>query len=257
MHVSNLPIGAMGNSQVAATRTCTSPLMKLSPICCTTPNEPGLMFSTRRRLEELACASSTTEPATAASRTTLLVMLSSAFSMYVPGARTMRSTPVLASAHVRPALVLTVVCSSRRWLGTSCMENSPGMSLASVQGSTVHESGGGDNMGNDGGGWDGIRKCGGVGIGDSGMGGGGAEDEGGVGPESGMASTIVERAPAACVFASAVPVSMSATGHQRSSEVIREPSESHQRAIKRQQKSSEVTAHLSQRAPREQVRHPP
>ncbi len=26
----------------------------LSPISCTTPNEPGLMYSTRRRLEELA-----------------------------------------------------------------------------------------------------------------------------------------------------------------------------------------------------------
>jgi hypothetical protein len=96
----------------------------------------------------------------------------------------MRSTPVLASALVRPALVLTEVCSSRRWLGTSCTEYSPGMSLASVQGSTVHGSGGGDNMGNDGGGWDCIRTCGGVGIGDSGMGGGGAEDQGGVGLES-------------------------------------------------------------------------
>ena len=30
MHVSNLPIGAKGNSQVAATRTCTPPLLKLS-----------------------------------------------------------------------------------------------------------------------------------------------------------------------------------------------------------------------------------
>jgi hypothetical protein len=48
----------------------------LSPISCTTPDEPGFMFSTRRGLEELDCASSTTEPATAASRTTLLVMLS-------------------------------------------------------------------------------------------------------------------------------------------------------------------------------------
>ena len=50
----------------------------LSLISCTTPDEPGLMFSTRRGLEELPCALSTTEPATAASRTTLLVMLSSA-----------------------------------------------------------------------------------------------------------------------------------------------------------------------------------
>ena len=55
-----------------------NPPVMLSPITCTTPDEPGLMFSTRRGLEELACASSTTEPATAASRTTLLVMLSSA-----------------------------------------------------------------------------------------------------------------------------------------------------------------------------------
>jgi hypothetical protein len=59
------------------------------------PDEPGLMYSTRREftgelacafglteqpatLEELACAFSTTEPSTAASRTTLLVMLSAA-----------------------------------------------------------------------------------------------------------------------------------------------------------------------------------
>jgi len=83
-------------------------------------------------------------------------MLSVALSMYVPGARTMRPTAVLASALSRPVLVLTAVCSSRRWLGTSCMEYSPGMSLPG-QGSTVHGSGGGDNMGNDGGGWDCIR----------------------------------------------------------------------------------------------------
>ena len=63
----------------------------------------------------------------------------------------MRPTPVLASALSRPALVLTEVCSSRRWLGASCTE-----SLASVQGSTVHGSGGGGILGNDGGGWDGI-----------------------------------------------------------------------------------------------------
>ena len=44
------------------------------PISCTTPNEPGSMYSTRL----CACAISTTEPATAASRMTLLVMLSSA-----------------------------------------------------------------------------------------------------------------------------------------------------------------------------------
>ena len=66
----------------------------------------------------------------------------------------MRPTPVLASALSRPALVLTEVCSSRRWLGASCTECSP--SLASVQGSTVHGSGGGGILGNDGGGWDGI-----------------------------------------------------------------------------------------------------
>ena len=35
--------------------------------------------------------------------------------------------------------------SSRRWLGTSCMECNPGasLSLALVQGTTVHGSGGG------------------------------------------------------------------------------------------------------------------
>jgi hypothetical protein len=48
----------------------------LSLISCTTPDEPGSMRSTRRGLEELACAFSTTEPPTAASRTMLLVMLS-------------------------------------------------------------------------------------------------------------------------------------------------------------------------------------
>jgi hypothetical protein len=36
----------------------------------------------------------------------------------VPAARTMWPTAGLASALVRPALVLTWVCSSRRWLGT-------------------------------------------------------------------------------------------------------------------------------------------
>jgi hypothetical protein len=54
-----------------------------------------------------------------------------------------------------------------------------------------------------------------------------------------LATTIVERAPAACVFASAVPVSTSATGHQRSSEVIR----GHQRSsevIRGNQRPSEV-----------------
>ncbi|KOO53602.1 hypothetical protein Ctob_016159 [Chrysochromulina tobinii] len=53
----------------------------LSPISCTTPDGPGLMFSTRRWLEELACASSTAEPATAASRTMLLVTPSWPLSM--------------------------------------------------------------------------------------------------------------------------------------------------------------------------------
>ena len=58
--------------------SCKYPLVMLSPISCTTPDEPGLMFSTRRGLPELLWASSTTEPATAASRTTLLLTLSSA-----------------------------------------------------------------------------------------------------------------------------------------------------------------------------------
>ncbi len=66
-----------------------------------------MMLTTRRGLDELACAFSTTEPATAASRTTLLVMLSSAMRLYVPGARTMRPTAVLAIALVRSATVLT------------------------------------------------------------------------------------------------------------------------------------------------------
>jgi hypothetical protein len=79
------------------------PLVMLSPISCTTPNEPALMYSTR----ELACAFSTTEPATAASRTTLLMTLSSVLSMYVPAARTMWPTAVLARALARPATVLT------------------------------------------------------------------------------------------------------------------------------------------------------
>jgi hypothetical protein len=50
----------------------------LSPISCTTPDEPGLMYSTRRRLEELAFAFRVTVATAAASRVTLLVMLSSA-----------------------------------------------------------------------------------------------------------------------------------------------------------------------------------
>jgi len=56
----------------------TDPPVMPSPITCTTPDEPGLMFSTRRGLGELPCALSTTEPATAASMMTLLVTLSSA-----------------------------------------------------------------------------------------------------------------------------------------------------------------------------------
>ncbi|KOO28800.1 hypothetical protein Ctob_009098, partial [Chrysochromulina tobinii] len=47
---------------------------------------------------------------------------------------------VLASALVRPALLLTVVCSSRRWLGTCCTENSLGTSLALVEGSMLHNA---------------------------------------------------------------------------------------------------------------------
>ena len=121
----------------------------LSPITCTTPDEPGLMCSTRRGLEELACASSTTEPATAASRTTLLVMLSSALSMYVPGARTMRPTAVLASALVRSALVPTTEV--------------PG----------AYGGGGGDGGGDGGDGGDGGE--GGDSGGSGGGGGGGAE----------------------------------------------------------------------------------
>jgi len=50
----------------------------LSLISSTTPEEPGLMFSTRRGFEELACAFRTTVAPSAASRTTLLVMVSSA-----------------------------------------------------------------------------------------------------------------------------------------------------------------------------------
>ena len=57
---------------------CMLPPVMLSPISCTTPEDPGVMFSTRRGLDELACAFRMTEPATAASRTTLLVMLISA-----------------------------------------------------------------------------------------------------------------------------------------------------------------------------------
>ena len=111
----------------------------LSPITCTTPNEPGLIFSTRRGLEELACAFSTTEPATAASRTTLLVMLSSALRLYVPGARTMWPTPVLASALVRLVLVLTWVCGG-------------GEGGGGEGGGGEGEGGGADGGGGDGGG---------------------------------------------------------------------------------------------------------
>jgi hypothetical protein len=61
-----------------AHQPCTQPPVMLSPITCTTPDEPGLMFSTRRGLEELACAFRMTVAPAAASRMTLLVMLSSA-----------------------------------------------------------------------------------------------------------------------------------------------------------------------------------
>ena len=99
----------------------------------------------------------------------------------------MWATAVLASALVRPATVLTAVCSSRRWLGTSCTEYIPGMSLALVQGSTVHGSGKDDNRADDGSGRDGIQTGGGRRIGGSGKGGGGDDDKdpGGAGPESG------------------------------------------------------------------------
>jgi hypothetical protein len=52
-----------------------------SLISCTTPDEPGLTFSTRRGLEELACAFRVTVAPAAASRMTLLVILSSALRM--------------------------------------------------------------------------------------------------------------------------------------------------------------------------------
>ena len=58
-------------------------------------------------------------------------------------------TAVLASAMSRLSTVLTEVCSARPWLGRCCTEYSPGTSssLASVQGSTVHGSGGGNRGG--------------------------------------------------------------------------------------------------------------
>jgi hypothetical protein len=52
----------------------------------------------------------------------------------------MRPMAVLASALVRPVVVLTAVCSSRRWLGTCCTEYSPGTSLALVQGSKLYNA---------------------------------------------------------------------------------------------------------------------
>ena len=131
----------------------------LSPIICTTPNEPGLMFSTRRGLEELACAFSTTEPATAASRMTLLLTLSSAVRLYVPGARTMRPTAALASALSRLATVLTAA--------------------------TPGSSGGGGGGGGDGGG------DGGEGGGEGGKGGGGSEGGRGAGQVETVPETLV------------------------------------------------------------------
>ncbi len=124
----------------------------LSPISCTTPDEPKSMLSTRRGLEELACAFSTTEPATAASRTTLLVMPSSAMRLYVPGARTMWLTAVLSSALVRSAVLLTTEV--------------PG---------AYGGNGGGDGGDGDGGGGDGGGGGGGGGGGDGGDGGGGGD----------------------------------------------------------------------------------
>ena len=61
------------------------------------------------------------------------------------------------------------------------------LSLALVQGSTVHGSGEGNNRADDGSGRDGIQTGGGRRIGGSGKGGGGDDDKdpGGVGPESG------------------------------------------------------------------------
>ena len=73
-------MAAMGSFEVlsAHTETAVLPPVMVSLISCTTPDEPGLILSTRRGLEELACAFSTTVPDTAASRMTLLVTLSSA-----------------------------------------------------------------------------------------------------------------------------------------------------------------------------------
>ena len=78
----------------------------------------------------------------------------------------MQQTAVLASALVRPALVLTWICSSRRYLGiASCRPwYNPGTLLASVQGSTVHGSA---ISGDHGGGGDGTQtgtRMGGGGV---------------------------------------------------------------------------------------------
>jgi len=70
---------------------------------CTTPDDPGLTFSTRNALPPF----STTERATSASMMTLLVTLSSPLRKYVPGARIMRPTAVSASALVRATVLLT------------------------------------------------------------------------------------------------------------------------------------------------------
>ena len=43
-------------AQLARTPESMLPPVMPSPISCTTPDEPGLMYSTRRGLEELACA---------------------------------------------------------------------------------------------------------------------------------------------------------------------------------------------------------
>ena len=102
-----------------------------------------------------------TEPGTAASRTTLLVIRSWALRLYVPVARTMWPTPVLASALVRPALVFTWVCG-----------DGDGGGGGGEGGGGDGEGGGGDG---DGGGGDG---CGREGGGGGGGGGGGEVDKG-------------------------------------------------------------------------------
>jgi hypothetical protein len=142
----------MGTFEHEHTFAWMKPPVMVSRLSCTTPDEPGLMFSTRRGLMELACAFRTTEPATA-SRTTLLVTLSSALSIYVPGSRTTRPTAVLASALVRLTVSHTTAV--------------PG------------GYGGGGRYGGEGG------DGGGEGGGEGGEGGGGGDGEGGGGEGGG------------------------------------------------------------------------